>query len=200
MWRVSFALAYLSSAILPSPCLGASPVASKPKNKSGETTVVQFVDKLKRDGQSTEFPMVFIKLMSFPPDSTTRNFYSPPEDTSDGIDRAAMLVSYNAESGDGPVPSALFWTARIEVGRRSISYDYRTTLDGALEKAFRVDGETDETGSDIRGKGKLTKLDVGDAAVRERFQRDVLDFWLKGKGRKKAGAKAKSVKRSATPR
>lgn len=94
----------------------------------------------------------------------------------------------------------MFWTARIEVGRRSVSYDYRTTLDGALEKAFRVDGETDETGSDIRGKGKLTKLDVGDAAVRERFQRQVLDFWLRGKGRKKAGGKAAPVKQPSTPR
>lgn len=132
--------------------------------------------------------------MGFPSDSTTKNFYAPPEETSDGIDRAVMLVSYKSESDDGPLPSALFWTTRIKVGRRSVSYDYRTALDGTLEKAFRVDGETDETGADLRGKSKLTKLDVGDAEVRERFQRDVLDFWLKGSGRKKAGAKEKRKK------
>lgn len=66
---------------------------------------------------------------------------------------------------------------------------YRSAVDGTLEKAARLDGRLDRDGKPIRGSGSVTHLDVGSAEVRDQFRDRVLDFWLKGKYRKKARRK-----------
>lgn len=197
MWRCVVTV-YLTPALVVAPCLAASP---SPKLKGGPRalTLSQFVERLKIEAHASQLPAVFTKLMDFPADSTWRSFSASASEAADGAMRGAHIVYSKAGGGEEASPMALFWVTRLESDRKSETYDYRTTLDGTLEAAFRVDGETDESGADIRGKGKLTKLDVGATEVRERFQHEVLDFWLKGKGRKRSGAKTTPVKRSATP-
>lgn len=102
MWRSALAIAYLSSALLTPPCLGAERSAPKQKKESHEITLNEFIEKLQSDGEVTQLPTVFIKLMGFSLDSTQKTFDASPV--------------------------ALFWTNRIKADRRSESYDYRTTL------------------------------------------------------------------------
>lgn len=189
MWRLATVLVYLSSSALISPCQSAQ--AAPKRRKAREITLAEFVEKLKREGELTQFPAVLKKIMDFPSASTKKTLAAEVHETTDGASRLANIVFDLPDSGDEPVPIGLYWSSRLEVARTSESYDYRTTLDGVLKKATRIDGRLDENGKAVRGGGKLTQLDVKSQVVQERFKREVLDFWLRGKGRKKAASAKK---------
>lgn len=192
MWRFALGLGYLSSVLLVSPCLGAEPAGTK--RKAREITLPELVERLKAKGEDTPFPAVLVKLMKFPADSTKKTFEAPASEATDSVSRLAQVVfSKSGDSGD-PIATGLYWSTTLRVDRRSEGYDYHTALDGSLVKAVRLDGEIGENGRAIRGATKATALDVQADEVRDRFQREVLDFWLRGKGRKKAGGKATPAK------
>lgn len=66
--------------------------------------------------------------------------------------------------------------------------DYSATPAGALQDARRAVGKLDEAGQVIKNSQVLTSFDIKDSAIKANYQRE-LDFWLKGKGRKKKAAK-----------
>lgn len=189
MWRLVVALAYLSPLCPISPCVAVEPSTKR----SPELTIEQFALKLKTEGQATQFTPVLIKVLGFPDGATKRGFDAKKDQTVDGVSRIADIV-FNKADAEEPEPVGLYWTTRREAEETSKTYLYRSGLDGNLAEAVRVDAPLDERGRDVRGAGKATVLDLGDAEVRERFQREVLDFWLKGKGRKKAAPKSKPKK------
>ena len=178
MPRSDFA-GYLSLLLLIPPGLHAATSQAGRWKDVSETTLSQFVERLKREGRPTQVLPYLIKVGNFPADSTKKTFSVYEPDTTDGVVRIVDIVFSSS------VPIALSWDTRRVANGRSDNYIYRTGLDGALERAVRGEGKTDESGRDIRGAGKATVLDVHSKEVRERFRREVLDFWLKGIGRKK---------------
>lgn len=180
------------------PCL-AAPAPAKGRRKAVPITLEQLVQELQAQGEVTQLPAVLAKLTGFPEGSLEKGVEVLASETTDSLGRRVGVVFSNAGSADATSPAGLFWSTALRVDRRSEAYDYNTALDGTLKKAVRVDGQRDENGRPVRGAGKATELDLQSPEVRDRFRSDVLDFWLKGKGRKKAGSKAASGKRPTGP-
>lgn len=177
-------LAYLSLLAVLTPC----EALAGPRQKKTPLRLTEFVEKLLAHGEETRLPPVLAKLMEFPADAETKKgLGAEPSDTNDGIDRSADVVMKLIEGKTEPV--GLYWTTNRKSSGVSESYDFHSTLDGDLKKVVRVTNQIDEDGKVVRGSGKAVNLDVHDRDVRGRFQRDVLDFWLRSKGRKKADAK-----------
>ena len=179
-------LGYLSSLLVIPPGLAAGTEA---RGARQELTLTQFVQKLEKDGKpSSSFRQV---LPDFPEATTKKDFEAPAPQATDGIGRIASVV-YTSRPGDkDSVPIGLSWYTLKKADGELDSYRYRSSLDGTLEQAARSDARLDAAGRPIHGSGKARKLDVQSTKVRERFQHEVLDFWLKGVGRKEAGSKSK---------
>lgn len=185
--------AYLTLLLIIPPGLQAAS-ATKRQPATGATTLAAFAERLQKEGEVTQFPPLLVKLMGFPPGSKEKGFELLAAGTTDGEDRIADVVFSDGPTDGEAVAKGLYWTTVVHTKGKAITYMYRTGLDGALEKAVRIDGKRDENGNPIHGAGKLTELDIHSTEVRERFEREVLDFWLKGVGRKKPTPKPKTTK------
>lgn len=176
---------------------GLPAVASASKKEPSAMPLAAFVETLKNDGRPTAFPSILQRLGGFPAGSTKKALEARREEVVDGIGRVADIVYQAPSNTEEPIPIGLYWQTRRVFADRSETYIYHTSLEGILEKAVRSDAKPDESGRDIRGSGKATDLDVHSKEVRERFQHEVLDFWLKGVGRKAAGSKAAAAPQPA---
>ncbi|MBI4422085.1 MAG: hypothetical protein HY554_00055 [Elusimicrobia bacterium] len=193
MLRFVLAVVYFSSVTVIPPDLA----AGSPKKDSKEVSLKEFVARLEKEGELNQFPRPLARLLGFPEDvGTKKGFRVPETDSVDGASRVADIVLVKPADSEDSRPFGLYWSTTVKTDRTYNSYTYHSSLDGTLLNANRVFDEPSEGDKMIRGKSKLTHLDVDSDEVRDRFQREVLDFWLKGKGRKKAGAKPSAARKS----
>lgn len=184
-------LAYVSPLLWLSQCLPvmAAPIPKENPKKTSVLTAEQFARKLASEGQRTQFLPVIAKLVDLDPDVENRILSLEASRTTDGWGRLARVILQPTGPEGAMEPASLFWSLELEADGRKESYNYRSAVDGTLEKAARLDGRLDRDGKPIRGSGSVTHLDVGSAEVREMFRDRVLGFWLKGKYRAKARRK-----------
>lgn len=110
----------------------------------------------------------------------------PSRQTADGISRQCNLVMEKptGTSITKPICLVLMAGQRFPGERKREAYYFRVGLDGKLEKSLLNVGKLDESGNTVPGSGELTELNVDAAHVKAMLRRE-LDFWLKGKLRKK---------------
>ena len=103
-------------------------------------------------------------------------------DSSDGIGHSCEVV---LDKDTGKVMAAVFTAGTMKDRDHHDAFCFRVTPSGVLEHVALVhvlfkDGKT------VRGAGTAETVDPEAPGIREKFQHE-LDFWLKGKYRKKAG-------------
>ena len=104
-------------------------------------------------------------------------------ETTDGAVHGFILVLSTATD----ITSTIFRTSRMVASKESESYYFKTDKAGDLQKVVRT-YVAYKDGKVVRGSGRSEAVDPSSPDGRHRFQHE-LDFWLKGKYRKK---KAKS--------
>lgn len=182
-------IAYVSPLLLVSQCLSAAAATAKAKpRKDAALTLEQFRAKLMAEGKNMQLPQIIAKVVELPLHDETRSLVVDEKGTSDARYRKADLLLLREPDGTLK-PATLHWSMELREDGRETDYDYRTALDGSLEKAIRLDVRLDENGKPVKGSGSLTRLDVASKEVRDEFQDRILGFWLKGRYRAKPRAK-----------
>jgi len=104
------------------------------------------------------------------------------KETADNRFRDCFLVI--GDESDSPKPLAVVFLRKTRLKWEGESFYFKLGLDGVLQKAFALRGNYDASGRPVRGSGVEEILDGDSPEARERLQYE-LDFWLKGRHRRK---------------
>ena len=143
----------------------------------------QLIQRLVADGTDVPVGPNMGKFLGFPNGADSKYEQVEPDDTTDGLQHNVKVVLDRSTEGSEKPVCLIVIGARL--GPETSSNYFRLTLEGKPALAFRFSGRNDENGRAVRGSGVKTDLDLNDPEVKASLQRE-LDFWLKGKGRKKA--------------
>ena len=182
--RITVFLAFVVALLHALPAQAASTRHKHEKDHSLD----QLLKKLLKDGEAGAISPGRAKLVGLEPGTTSQALSVGHDEATDEIDHTAELVLDPA----APVPAPyrfLFRGGREEPEKKENWAQYfRADLKGHLEFSVRSHGRLDEQGKPIRGSGVAEPVDIASPEVRKAFQHE-LDFWLKGKFRKKKEAK-----------
>ena len=155
---------------------------------SDSPTLDRLVDRAVTEGEDSLLPAAAAEpTLGLPKkDFDVKQFEAPKGDCADSKYRLfSVLVDK-----DGSKLGNLWFFVRYQWPGNSETHNFLSTVEGELLKASRVRGKRNQDGNVIEGSGSLVDLDIDSAEVKAKFKKE-LDFWVKGKGRKKNKAATK---------
>lgn len=174
---------------LGAPARAAEPIKPEVKassaagNSSSAAAVNKFVAMVLEEGMSESFPPALSAAYQLPEGLDGRILQVFPEDAADGL-----LHAFNAlvEDAEPTVVRRLILLTRKQPpdGKTTEFYAFICSPDGTLLKAVRSAWRNDSGGEAMETPGAHKLLDLAAPATRARFRRE-LDFWIKGRYRKK---------------
>lgn len=165
------------------------------KARSQGMSLEALVRKILNEGEDDSFGKFIGNFLGVPDGAPIKLKQVAREKSADNRNRSCAVVGQEP-AGHGFKPVCLVFLAQSLNGLDGESHYFRVAPDGSLETSFISRMKFDESGKPVRGSGVKTDLDVNAPETKALLQHE-LDFWLKGKYRKKPTA-AKTAPASAS--